>query len=203
MRFLLKNKNLIFITGDGKKEATSVVKFVCEQKSSILFIKGTPKGNDFLRILTSDLLIIQDDESVKEERMRDFLHAVKKGVFVITRAQKKNRIKNLLLYFPREWMVVSDYSISRKLKKRGKMMTFGINKKSADFYITDIHQKENETNFKVNYKDNIIPFWTRGKLKKKEVYAMLPALCLARIMGLNLAEVSFKIKERLDTFTKT
>ncbi len=203
MYFLLRNKKIIFVAGDKKKESSSIAASIMRQNFSVLLVRGVPGTIDLLKSLTHEIIIIEDDHGVERGKMKDFLHEVGKMVFVITQTKKKSRIRSFLLRSPKEWLIVTDYSIARKLKKRKtrKVMTFGINKKSADLFITDVNQKENETNFKVNYKGSIIPFWIKGKLKNKEIYALLPALCLAKILKLNLAKVSFEMKEKLSSFT--
>lgn len=203
MKYFLRNKKVIFITGDRKGETSSVVDFVCKHNFSVLHIGSIPGVFDIPKILKNEIIIFEDNENISTGEIRNFLNALPKAVFIITQAEKKSRIKRLLLHFPERWLLVVDFSIAGKLrgKKTRKMLTFGINKKKADFFITDINQKESETNFKVNYKSNIIPFWISEKLKKKEVYSILPALCVAETLNLNLAEVSFRVKEKLKSFT--
>ncbi len=203
MKYFLRNKKVIFITGDRKGETSSVVDFVCKHNFSVLHIGSIPGVFDIPKILKNEIIIFEDNENISTGEIRNFLNALPKAVFIITQAEKKSRIKRLLLHFPERWLLVVDFSIAGKLrgKKTRKMLTFGINKKKADFFITDINQKESETNFKVNYKSNIIPFWISEKLKKKEVYSILPALCVAETLSLNLAEVSFRVKEKLKSFT--
>jgi hypothetical protein len=87
--------------------------------------------------------------------------------------------------------------MSKKLEKRKtkETLTFGIDRKRANIYITDISVREGNTNFKVNSKLNIVPFWVKKELKKREIYSILPGLCVAKIMDLNLAEISYRVKE--------
>jgi hypothetical protein len=103
----------------------------------------------------------------------------------------------MLSGFKKEWSIVSDFSMSKKLEKRKtkETLTFGIDRKRANIYITDISVREGNTNFKVNSKLNIVPFWVKKELKKREIYSILPGLCVAKIMDLNLAEISYRVKE--------
>ncbi len=200
---LLQRKRTIFITGDFKKESAYFINFILKEDFSIFFVKKIPGFFDFWKIIRSDVLIFEDDLTEDSEKIKNFLKPLQFCVFVITDAKKKARVNRLLYGFPKKWGLVMDFSVAKKIQRKTarRFLTFGINKKGADFYITDVRQKEEETNFKVNYNSNIIPFWIKGRLKIKEIYSILPALCLARLFNLNLAEVSYEIKEEFKVFT--
>jgi len=201
---IFRNKKIIFITGDKKKETAYFAKFVLKDNFSVLSLNRTPRLSDFLSVAMKDVIIIEDNEKENPDKIKKLLNSSSFCIFVITEIEKKARIKKILPKSLESFVLVLDFSIAKKLKKRKRkgVLTFGVDKKGAAFYITDIHQKENETNFKVNYGANTIPFWIKGKMKIKEVYGVLPALCLAKIFNLNLAEVSNKIREKLTTFTE-
>jgi hypothetical protein len=195
---LLKKKKIIFVTGEVKEEAGSFIRFVLKDSFKVFLINGTPTYFDFFSILKSDVIIIKDNEKESVEKVRSFLGDFS-CYFVVTEMKKKGRVKKIIRGFLEDLIFVLDFSIAKKLKINKEVLTFGINKKSADFYITDIHQKENEINFKVNYGGNSIPFWIKEKTKKKEIYGILPALCIVKLLKINIAEVSHKIKEEFFT----
>ncbi len=195
---LLKKKKIIFVTGDAKKEAGSFIRFVLKDSFNVFLTNRTPSFFDIFSILKSDVIIIEDNEKESVEKIRSFLDGFP-CYFVITEVKKKGRAKKIIRGFLEDFILVLDLSIAKKLKRNKEVLTFGINKKSADFYITDIHQKEDEINFKVNYGGNTIPFWIKEKTKKKEIYGILPALCIVKLFKINLADVSHKIKEEFFT----
>jgi len=194
---LLKNKNVIFITGDSKKETAYFVDFVFKNNFSVFYTNKVPDIFDFFSIIRSNIIIIEDDTKEDYQKIKKLLQSLSFCTFVVTETKNKARVKKILKGLLEDLNLVLDFSIAKKLEKRRKktILTFGINKKSADFYVSDIHQKEDETNFKVNYEGATIPFWFQEKLKNREIYAVLPALCIAKLLRLNLAEVSYKIKE--------
>ncbi len=204
IKAVFKNKKVIFITGDRKKEAVHFIEFVLKDSFSLFHINRIPGIFDILHILKSDIIIIEDEGFDNPETIKSFLYPIKFCVFIVTGVKKRTRVKKFFRGFLKNWIPVLDFSVAKKLKKEKtkEVLTFGINKKSAQVYISDIYQKKEETNFKVNYKANIIPFWIKGKIKEKKIYGVLPALCVAKILNLNLAEVSYKIKEELFFFTK-
>ncbi len=183
--------------GDQKKEASYFIDFVLKDDFSVMKISKPLSLFDFFSLIKSNIIIFQDNEAVTSEKIKGFLHFFCSCVFVITKLENKSRARNLLNGFKKEWSIVSDFSVARKLEKRKtkETLTFGIDRKKADFYITDISTKEGCTNFKVNTRSNIIPFWVEKELKKREIYSILPGLCVAKTMDINLAEISYKVKE--------
>ncbi len=196
---ILKRKKVIFIAGDRNKETAYFANFVLKDNFTIFSSDKIPSIFDFFSILKSDIVIIEDNNSEDHLKVKRFLELSQYCVFVITETKEKARIKKILQGSLEKLIFVLDFSVAKKLKKRKKkdVLTFGIDRKRAAFYITDIRQREKETNFKVNYGANTIPFWVKEKLKNKEIYAVLPALCLAKIFKLNLANVSHRIREEL------
>ncbi len=198
MKILTKKKKVIFITGDARKEAADFIYFVLKRSFKVAILNGVPSFFDFFVLLGKDVIIIKDNELENTEKVSSFLEGLA-CYFVVTHLKKKTRLKRILKGSLTSFSFVLDFSIAKKLKKKKDFLAFGINKKSADFYITDIHQKEHETNFKVNYQSNTIPFWIKEKLKQKEIYAILPALCIAKLFKINLADISYRIKEEFFT----
>jgi hypothetical protein len=197
IRKILKNKKIIFVMGEQKKEASYFINFVLKDDFSVMKINKLPSLFDFFSLIKSEVIIFEDNEEVSFEKVKELLHFSCFCVFVVTKLKNKSRARSLLNGFKKEWIIISDFSVSRKLEKRKtkETLTFGIDRKKADFYITDISVKDGSSNFKVNTKLNIIPFWVEKELKKREIYSILPGLCVAKIMDINLAEISYKVKE--------
>ena len=203
IKLLLKNKRIIFITGDKKEEVAKAIYFVLKKNFKTSLIDGLPKRSFFFSALKNEMVIIRDDGEGSVQEIKNFLNDLN-CFFVITETEKKTRIKKIVQSFVENFVFILDFSIAKKIEKKKKkeVLTFGIDKKSANFYITDIHQKEKEINFKINYSGNTIPFWIQGKLSKKEIYAILPSLCVAKLFKLNLADISSRIKEEFIFFTE-
>ena len=83
----------------------------------------------------------------------------------------------------------SPFAIARAIKEEtSKVLTFGF-QEGADFQATDLIFN-GRTNFKVNYKGNIVPFWLDEILDKEQIYAALTAVSVGIVFGLNLIEIS-------------
>lgn len=74
-----------------------------------------------------------------------------------------------------------------------KILTFGF-KEGADLLATDLKQN-GATNFKVNYKGNIVPMWLQKSATQEEIYLVLAAVAIGTIFKLNLVEISQALKE--------
>ncbi len=204
IRSILKGRQVVLVAGDRKEEATRFMYFIFKDDFSVYLAKGRPGIRDLPGILRSDMILIEDNPEEDVNMVRDLSHSLPSCFFVVTRAEKGKRVKELLQGSSRKSKLIMDLSMLKKVGKKRfeKILTFGVNKKKADFYISDAHKREGETNFKVNYESNIIPFWVKEELMVKDLYAVLPALCLAELLDLNLAKVSYNIREELSLFTK-
>lgn len=64
----------------------------------------------------------------------------------------------------------------------------------ADFYASDQMKTEDGISFKLNYKGNSVPIWIKSPFDNEKIYNVLAAVCVAVISGLNIVEISEKIK---------
>ncbi len=204
LKQLAKNKKVIFIIGDRKEEAAYFALQILKKKFSVFYKDGLPRTFDIFSMATKEIILLKDSKEDGHLKIKKFLEDLPDCTIVITETRKKAKIRKILQGSLEKLTLILDFSIAKKIRKKRKkeVLTFGVNRKRADFYITDVYQKERETNFKVNYEGNTIPFWIQENLKNKEIYGVLPALSLAKLFKLNLADVSYKIKEELLSFTQ-
>jgi UDP-N-acetylmuramyl pentapeptide synthase len=78
----------------------------------------------------------------------------------------------------------------RKIKEKNpdRVLTFGF-QEGADFRASDL-KINGGINFKINYKENVVPIWLKEEGDKNRVYAVLAAACVGTIFDLNLIEIS-------------
>lgn len=78
----------------------------------------------------------------------------------------------------------------RELKKESisQSLTFGF-QIGANFQATDL-KINGGVNFKINYRENIIPFWLNKTKEEEEIYSALTAIGIGTIFDLNLVEIS-------------
>jgi hypothetical protein len=71
--------------------------------------------------------------------------------------------------------------------------TFGF-QEGANLRISDLKQN-GKTNFKINYKGNLIPVWIALPSDKKHLYAVLAAVSAALTLGVNPLQVSQLLRD--------
>lgn len=74
-----------------------------------------------------------------------------------------------------------------------KKLSFGF-LEEADFFASDQINTEEGISFKLNYKGNSVPIWIKNPFDKEKIYNVLAAICVGTISGLNIIEISEKIK---------
>jgi len=78
----------------------------------------------------------------------------------------------------------------RKMKEKNpdRVLTFGF-QEGADLRASDL-KINGGINFKINYKENVVPIWLKEGGDKNQIYAVLAAVCVGTIFDLNLVEIS-------------
>ncbi|MDI6591542.1 MAG: Mur ligase family protein [Patescibacteria group bacterium] len=71
-------------------------------------------------------------------------------------------------------------------------LTFGFGE-GANLRATDV-KLNNGTNFKINYKGNIVPVWLEKIFGKEQIYSALAAAAVGMVLDLNLVEISQALK---------
>lgn len=191
----MKNKKIIFVCGERKRESVMAISAIMDPSLRVSKTKGLPRFWQAFSLFFSDVVIVEDNIENSPKKVRSFIKKQRSPMLVLTGTGGRLRKENILLKFSRNGSIVMDYSLSRKIRKRKvkKMLTFG-NRKSADIHVTDINRGE-DTNFKVSHKGGFTPFWTKGKLKNREIYAVICALAVGVFLSFNLVEMSSRVKQ--------
>jgi len=192
---ILKNKKVIFVCGEHKKESSAAISSLLKDSFRVLSIGGLPKARSLFSLFFSDAIVIEDNKKEDPSEVRRFMSRCSSPVIVLTGTGERLRKKKLLSGFSHSGCIIIDYSLMRKIKERKarKVITFG-DRKSADLHVTDINRGI-ETNFKVNYKGSVTPFWIKGRLKNREIYGVISALGAGIVLDLNLVGISTSIRE--------
>ncbi len=195
IKLLTKNKIIVFISGEGKKEISEAVYTVLGTRFPVLITKGVPQFSQIFQLIFAKVIIVEDGAHDTPRKARGFMKRCFSPIIVLSGKEGSLRKKKLLLKFPAKGSLLIDKRLSKKIKKRKvkKFLTFGAGK-SSDIYVTDINRGE-ETNFKISYKGSVTPFWIEGKMKNREIYALLSAMGVAILLGLNPVQISKEIKK--------
>jgi len=192
--FLIKRPCIIIVTGKGRFCAAGAI-------SQILKAEG------------QSFKIFETDFS-KPKEIKKFSFLLKKSrlpILVVTRIgeipadknffagerEKTSLIRKIAGILPEQGFLILNFDDEtvREIKNQSQALslTYGFQKR-ADFQATDININLSGTNFKINYQDNIIPFWLDRLFGKELIYSALAGICLGTIKKINLVEISQALK---------
>lgn len=162
---------------------------LCQNKKEILIL--TPKLSDAKNLESFKFLIKKSNQPI-------LVLAYLNETFPDEEKQEEvKKICELAKYFPARGFIIDNFdsSIIQQIKNEisARLLTYGF-QEGADFRATDINKSEQETNFKINYEGDIVPFWLKNIFEEKEIYSVLATICVGTIKGINLVEISQALK---------
>lgn len=193
IKFILNKPKVVIITGEGRS---------CAKEAVFQVLKNYFK-------IGKDVLIFETDDQ-KVKKFEFFLKNSSKGVLVITHIgeipydkeffsgekMKLKEVTSLAKVLPAQINLVLNFDDEtvREINDITSLNTlaFGFQER-ADFRVTDIKLNRG-TNFKINYKGNIVPIWLEKLFGKEQIYSALAAVAVGTISGLNLVEISQALK---------
>ena len=200
IKFLLKRPKVVIVTGEGR---------ACAKKAIFQVLKQYFKIDSEILIFDSDLT-----NSSYVETLRFFIKNSSLPVLVVTQVgdippekdffagekEKTLTIRKLAKTMPAQGFLVLNFDDEtvREIKDYNPpttpshIITFGL-QEGADFRASDI-KLNTGTNFKINYKGNIVPVWLEKLFGKEQVYSALVATAVGTIFDLNLVEISQALK---------
>lgn len=204
--FSLKKPEIIIVTGNGRILAGEAI---CQVLKQHFKVKKTKNGLNFLDLIRNKVLIFESE--IKEIESFEFLvrksrlpvlvvtalgEVSPEGEFSIADLEGVEGIARLVETFPPSGYLVLNFDDKtvRELgnKSSAESLTFGFQEK-ADLRATDI-KINGGTNFKINYKMNIVPIWLEKLFGKEQIYSALAVAGVSEILKLNLVKVSESLK---------
>ena len=200
IKFLLKKPKVVIVTGEGRACAKEAIYQVLKQYfkigSEILVFEtnltNSALAEKFKFLITKSSLPILVVTQVGDIPFdKDFFAGEKEKTLTIRKLVKVMPAHGfLILNFDDETVrEIKDYNPPTT---PSHIITFGL-QEGADFRASDI-KLNTGTNFKINYKGNIVPVWLEKLFGKEQVYSALSATAVGRIFDLNLVEISQALK---------
>lgn len=188
LKFFLKKPKVIIVAGEGRACAAEAIRKVLKQ-NKILIIESQLKELAELQFLIKHsslpILVVTHIGDIPFDK--DFFAGEREKTFEIRELAKTLPVYgHLVLNFDDE--TIREIKDETNLKE----ITFGF-QEGADFQATDI-KINTGTNFKINYKGNIVPIWLEKLFGKEQVYSALSAAAVGIIFDLNLVEISQALK---------
>jgi len=186
IKYLFKKKPAIVITGKGKSLAKEAISLLI--KDALIFsLKDSQikKSEFFLKTSPISVLVITHVGDIPFDR----------DYFAGEREELKNTIELAKSLPPKSYLVLNyDDETVREIDDITNLhtFTFGFSER-ADFFASNL-KFNHGTNFKVNYKGNVVPFWLEGTFGKEQIYTALAASVVGTIFGKNLVEISQEMR---------
>ena len=136
--------------------------------------------NFFIKNSSLPILVITDNKDISFEKIKIISKAIPGRGFLISNFDEEQ---------------------NRELKTETplRVLCFGF-QSGADFQASDVRDGDDEEmNFKINYKGNIVPIWLRGVSGRGYIYAVLAGAAVGEVLGLNLVEISETLKDYKDS----
>ena len=193
IKFILKKPKVVIVTGEGRNCAKEAIYQVLKQyfkidKEILIFetdLKEIEKFKFFVNKSSLPILVVTQVGDIPFDK--DFFAGEREKTLAIRKLAKVMPAYGfLILNFDDE--TVREIKDETNLKE----ITFGF-QEGADFQATDI-KLNTGTNFKINYKGNIVPVWLEKLFGKEQVYSALVATAVGTIFDLNLVEISQALK---------
>jgi hypothetical protein len=191
--FSLKNPSLVMVF--DSEMVDSVIK-ASGKDIKIYQMESLIKGNA-LKLLKSETVIVQADIEQETEKIEFLVKESLSVIFVVPDDFNNNQIKEIKRLTKRKifnsTLIVENQSVFKFQPSAISLLSVGFEKKS-DVCVSDLNIDDN-TNFKINNKGNIVPFWFNEKLKKKEIISIVLAVTVVMTLGLNLVQISQNLKK--------
>jgi len=195
LNFLIKKPKVIIVAGEGRACAAEAICKILEKfkKEFLLFELDTEKIEEFeFFIKRSSLPILVVTHTGDIPPNKDFFAG---------EIEKNTEIRKLARIMPSHGYLVLNFDDEtvREIKDynppiaHSHIFTFGF-QEGANFRATDIRLNTG-TNFKINYKGDIVPVWLERLFGKEQIFTALTVAAVGVIFDLNLIEASQALKD--------
>lgn len=190
LNFIWKRPKVVIVAGEGKVCTAEAIRKVLKQvKNKILVIEAELQQLDDLEFLIKKsslpILVVTHIDDIPFDK--DF--------FAGSREKTKEIIKLAKILPAQGYLILNfDDETAREIKTESSAhsLTFGF-QEGADLRASDI-KLNTGTNFKINYRGNIVPIWLEKLFGKEQIYGALAAVGVGVIFDLNLVEISQALK---------
>lgn len=128
----------------------------------------------------------------KDKLIKFLIKHSKKPIVILN---NKNSIFEEIVSYSHCFFVLNADFFRRK-EEYPNILTYGT-RIDADFNVSDINISSEEINFKLTYKGSSVPFWVNGEFKEEDVKIISGIIAVSVLTGMNLVEISEKIKKTL------
>jgi len=209
--FSRKKPQVIFVAGQGSSLAAEAVFQILKPHFKVRKIsdRSLPLVKD-----KDEILIFENELNDNKNDIEKFIFLLKESkspIFIATRMgeifpdkdffaaelEQTTAMQKIAKVLPEKGSLILNFDDEtvREIKNASKAssLTYGF-QTGASLQITGVNTNLSGTNFKVNYKGNMIPFWLEKLFGKEVLYGVLAGICVGVIKKINLIEISKTLK---------
>ena len=197
--FSLVKPKIILVEGEGKELLEEALVSVLRSFLKIKKIKELPlffNKEEVLILEKEDFEFLMKDSSLPILILTHFGEIPPDEIFFACEKEKVGEIGKIVKNLPIFGYLIlnHDDETVRELKEktRAHSLTFGLGE-GASLKASDVKLNQG-TNFKLQCNGIILPVWLEKIFGKEQIYTTLATLCVAKILKLNLVEVSMVFK---------
>jgi len=205
IKFIFRKPKVVIVTGEGRACAKEAISQVLNEHFKIdneilIFetdLEDIGKFKFLVKKSSQPVLVVTHIGDIPFDKDSNPPSTLPQaGPFFAGEREKTVEIRKLAKLMPAQNFLVLNFDDEtvREIKDETnlKEITFGL-QEGADFQATDI-KLNTGTNFKINYKGNVVPVWLEELFGKEQIYSALSAAAVGTIFGLNLVEISQALK---------
>lgn len=198
--FSLIRPKIIFIEGKGRDLLEEAIISVLGSFLKIKRVKKLPLlfSKDEILILATkeDFEFLKEDSSLPILILTHFGEIPPEEILFTSEKEKLEKIEKIVEKLPVFGCLILNQDdetlLEVKEKVKAHTLTFGFGQR-ANFKVSDVKLNQG-INFKLQYNGSILPVWLEKVFGKEQIYTALAVLTLAKVLKLNLVEVSLAFK---------
>jgi hypothetical protein len=199
----MKKFKPVLLCGNNSKLCAEIIYFLLKDDFSIKTYFSPSEFINPLDTLGNNALIFVFDLKKETKKIVEMFRGIDSPILVLNGENSKDdaideNIDYLMQNLSANTSVfynADDIGTYSNIKREEKTIKTCAIQNKGTICASDISNTGSEINFKINYQGKTIPFWARGQYSEDQYYSVLSAILVAMAMGMNLVEISNKLRE--------
>ena len=188
-----KGVKLVFVAGKNNRRVSDFISNLVGDFCRVKRIKNPKSFLGKIPLLFGDVVLLNDEE-VDLDKLDKFFSSFLE-IVVLVNSEDLNREKQITSKLSKENTILVDYENRDRVpgKRMKRFLSFGTDSE-ADFFVSDIN-KNDKTNFKINYDGSSVPVWIAKNSSEEDVLSVASGLGVGVLLGINFVSLTQKLKE--------
>lgn len=201
--YKMKKFKPVLLCGDNSKLCAEIIYSLLKDDFSIKTYFSPREFINPLDTLGNNALIFVFDLKNDAKKIVEMFGGIDSPIIVFNGERKnKEALNDNIDYLMQNLSLTANViynadnpEICSNIKKEERLIKTCAIQNKGTIYASDIANSGNEINFKINFAGKTIPFWVKGQYDQDQYYSILSAILVAMTMGMNLVEISNRLRE--------